>query len=169
MALDIWSEYPANSPGNRDSPSRNGHRLRRTVMHRSFLPILGCALVVLGFSACGSSAKSAAPATTIASNPITTTTVTSVTSSSGTVATGPAITISASFKFTTIPVKAGSKVTVRNDSDSQHTVSADTTAGGFDVTSDPGKTVTFTAPSKPGSYGFHCNIHNFMKATLTVT
>ena len=44
-----------------------------------------------------------------------------------------------------------------------------TTAGGFDVTSDPGKTVTFTAPSKPGSYGFHCNIHNFMKATLTVT
>ena len=66
-------------------------------------------------------------------------------------------------------MKAGSTVTVRNDSGVQHTVSADTTAGGFDIAIDAGKTMTFTAPSKPGAYGFHCNIHTFMKATLTVT
>lgn len=136
-------------------------------MHRSFLPVIGFAVIALGLGACGSSAKSAAPVTTIGSAP--TTTAAAATPPSDVASTGPAITISADFKFTTKPVKAGSKVTVRNDSDSQHTVSADTTAGGFDVTSDPGKTVTFTAPSKPGSYGFHCNIHNFMKATLTVT
>ena len=38
-----------------------------------------------------------------------------------------------------------------------------------DIAIDAGKTMTFTAPSKPGAYGFHCNIHTFMKATLTVT
>jgi plastocyanin len=33
---------------------------------------------------------------------------------------------------------------------------------------DAGASATFTAPSKPGTYGFHCNIHNFMTGTLTV-
>ena len=65
--------------------------------------------------------------------------------------------------------RPGATVTVKNLSTAQHTVSADTTAGGFDVTSDPGKTVTFTAPVKPGTYAFHCNIHTFMKGSLQVT
>ena len=73
------------------------------------------------------------------------------------------------FAFATLPVKAGAKVTVKNLTTVQHTVSADTTAGGFDVTIDAGKTMTFTAPSKPGAYGFHCNIHTYMMGTLTVT
>jgi len=32
-----------------------------------------------------------------------------------------------------------------------------------------GSTQTFTAPSKAGSYKFHCNIHSSMHGTLTVT
>jgi plastocyanin len=70
------------------------------------------------------------------------------------------------FEFTTKPVQAGAKVTVHNDGPSQHTVTAD--AGGFDVTVDSGKDATFTAPSKAGTYKFHCSIHTQMHGTLTV-
>ena len=70
------------------------------------------------------------------------------------------------FKFTTAPVKAGATVTVKNNDDVQHTVTADN--GGFDVTVDPGKTATFTAPSTAGEYKFHCKIHSQMHGTLTV-
>jgi plastocyanin len=39
----------------------------------------------------------------------------------------------------------------------------------FDVKVAGSGTATFTAPSKAGTYAFHCNIHSSMKATLTVT
>jgi plastocyanin len=32
----------------------------------------------------------------------------------------------------------------------------------------PGRTVTFTAPSKPGSYSYICDIHQYMAGTLIV-
>ncbi len=71
------------------------------------------------------------------------------------------------FKFNpTTPVKAGATVTVHNNGPSTHTVTAD--AGGFDVTVDSGKDATFTAPSKAGTYKFHCSIHTQMHGTLTV-
>jgi plastocyanin len=70
------------------------------------------------------------------------------------------------FEFTTKAVQAGAKVTVHNNGPSQHSVTAD--AGGFDVTVDPDKDATFTAPSKAGSYKFHCKFHGQMQATLTV-
>ena len=136
-------------------------------MHRSFFRVVVFALMAAGLGACGSTSKTSAPVAKAGSVP--TTSIASASTTSGEVSSGPAITISSALKFSTSPVRAGSRVTVRNDSTAQHTVSADTTAGGFDVTVDAGKTVTFTAPSKRGAYGFHCNIHNFMKATLTVT
>lgn len=73
------------------------------------------------------------------------------------------------FMFSSTPGRAGAEVTVKNDTAVQHTVSADTTAGGFDITIDPGATKTFNAPAQPGAYGFHCNIHTYMKGTLTLT
>jgi plastocyanin len=72
----------------------------------------------------------------------------------------------ANFKFSASTVTAGSTVTVTNNDTPTHTVTADD--GSFDVTVDAGKTATFTAPEKAGSYKFHCKIHNFMKGTLTV-
>ncbi len=69
--------------------------------------------------------------------------------------------------FTTKPVKVGATVTVQNKDDVQHTVTADD-GHSFDVTVDPGKSATFTAPSKAGDYKFHCNIHTQMHGTLTV-
>jgi plastocyanin len=70
-------------------------------------------------------------------------------------------------QFTTTPVKAGATVTVQNKDDVQHTVTADD-GKSFNITIDPGKTATFTAPSAKGDYKFHCNIHTTMTGTLTV-
>ena len=101
-----------------------------------------------GLAACGSSAKKSTPT-----------------------AAAPAaaqITIDSGFTFHTTTVKAGSTVTVKNESTSQHTVTADDSSGGFNVTIDAGKTATFTAPAA-GTYKFHCKIHLQMHGTLVVT
>ncbi|MFJ7999282.1 cupredoxin family copper-binding protein [Streptomyces sp. NPDC096310] len=67
-----------------------------------------------------------------------------------------------------LTVAPGSKVTVVNKDSVAHTLTA--TAGkAFDTgTIGPGKTATFTAPSKAGAYPYICTIHPFMKGTLTV-
>ena len=118
-------------------------------MQRHLLTLVAIAALALGLAACGSSSKSSSPS-----------------ASDSTVA---QITIddASPFAFHTTPVNAGSTVTVRNNTQTTHTVSQD--GGGFDVTVDAGKTATFTAPAAAGSYKFHCNIHSFMHATLTVT
>jgi plastocyanin len=115
--------------------------LRMTVMQRFFALIAVLALA-LGLAACSSSSKS----------------------SSG----SADITISGTAFSDVKPVKAGATVTVKNEDGFAHTVTADN--GEFNTNNiDGGKTVTFTAPSTPGSYKFHCNIHSSMHGTLTVT
>jgi plastocyanin len=64
-------------------------------------------------------------------------------------------------------VAPGSSVTVRNDDSETHSLTADG-AGGFDVTIGPGTTAMFTAPTKSGSYPYHCMFHGTMHGTLTV-
>jgi len=115
-------------------------------MQRRVLTLIALTALAFGLAACGSSSKSTTPAA----------------SSPGTAQ----ITIDAKFTFHVTPVKAGSTVTVKNDASVTHTVTQD--GGGFNVSIDAGKTATFTAPAA-GTYPFHCNIHNFMKGTLTVT
>ena len=65
-------------------------------------------------------------------------------------------------------VKAGTKVIVRNADAVTHTVTADDGTS-FDVTVNGNGSATFTAPSKPGTYKFHCRIHPQMHGTLIVT
>jgi plastocyanin len=65
-------------------------------------------------------------------------------------------------------VKAGATVSVTNDDSVAHTVTADS-GSAFDVTVDPGATKTFTAPSKPGAYPYHCTFHSNMHGSLTVS
>ncbi len=65
------------------------------------------------------------------------------------------------------PVKAGAKVTIKNNDGFTHTVTSDD-GSSFNVSVDGGKSATITAPSKAGTYKFHCNIHSTMHATLTV-
>lgn len=67
-------------------------------------------------------------------------------------------------------VPAGATVTVKNDDSVAHTVTADDGSGGsFDVNIDPGATATFKAPSKPGSYPYHCTYHSNMHGVLKVS
>ena len=65
------------------------------------------------------------------------------------------------------PVKAGATVTIKNNDSFTHTVTSDDGTS-FNVEVNGGKSATVTAPSKAGSYKFHCNIHSNMHATLTV-
>jgi plastocyanin len=133
-------------------------------MQRFIPTVLAAGVAVIALAACGSSSKTETPTTTTPAGSPTTMTIAK--------SSGPQITIKnagASFAFATTPVAANETITVKNETEVQHTVSADSTAGGFDITVDPGKTATFTAPKQAGAYPFHCNIHTDMHATLTVT
>jgi plastocyanin len=80
---------------------------------------------------------------------------------------GTAITIT-NYMFApmTLTVKPGATIRVTNKDSATHTL----TGTGFD-TGDIGQnqTKTFTAPTKPGHYSYICNIHQYMKGTLTVS
>jgi plastocyanin len=62
---------------------------------------------------------------------------------------------------------AGSMIEVRNDDPEAHTVTADENKA-FDVTIQGGKTAMLKAPSKAGTYKFHCTFHSNMHGALTV-
>ncbi|MFF2508053.1 cupredoxin domain-containing protein [Streptomyces sp. NPDC058067] len=82
--------------------------------------------------------------------------------------TGVKITIQ-NFAFHPAKVEAapGTKVTVTNQDSTAHTLTADDKS--FDTGHiAPGKSATFTAPSKSGAYSYHCTIHPTMHGTLTV-
>jgi plastocyanin len=112
-------------------------------MQRRLLVIIAGALLAIGLAACGSTSGA-----------------------STTKATDAQITIDSAFTFHSTPVAAGSTVTIRNDSASDHTVTQD--SAGFDVAVPANGTATFTAPAA-GTYAFHCKIHPTMHGTLTVT
>nr|WP_201762413.1 cupredoxin domain-containing protein [Pseudarthrobacter psychrotolerans] len=67
-----------------------------------------------------------------------------------------------------LSVAPGAVVTVTNMDSAGHTVTADQ-GQAFDVdVKGSGGTATFTAPSAPGSYPYHCTYHPNMHGTLTV-
>jgi plastocyanin len=79
---------------------------------------------------------------------------------------GAAMTLTES-QFEDLSVAAGGTIEVTNDSGVPHTMTADD--GEFDEELPDGETTPVTAPSEPGDYGFHCEIHPSMTATITVT
>ena len=136
------------------------HRIRAALI----LPAL--ALAATTVAACGTSSSSSS--TTVAP-------ATSSAASSGTAATpaaGAAISIeSFAFHPASLTVAPGATVTVHNADKSTHTVTASGASKGAFDTGDisPGATATFHAPTKPGSYSYICNIHQFMMGTLIVS
>ena len=107
---------------------------------RAVLGVFAVVVLVIALGACGSSSKAGSAS---------------------------AITIK-NFKFS-VPasVKAGSVVTVENHDTTAHTVTADDKR--FDTGPiAPGKTATITV-GKAGTVKFHCNIHNYMTGSLTVS
>ena len=80
----------------------------------------------------------------------------------------PAITIKDFEYGEPLTVAPGAVVTVTNMDSAGHTVTADV-GEAFDVDVEgSGGTATFTAPSAPGSYPYHCTYHPNMRGTLTV-
>lgn len=65
-------------------------------------------------------------------------------------------------------IAPGAMVTVINEDDAPHTVTAEDD-GGFDVDVPPGETVTFTAPEEPGEYAVICTYHPEMSGTLVIS
>lgn len=67
-----------------------------------------------------------------------------------------------------VSVSPGAKITVKNQDAQAHTVTSDD-GKAFDAAADGGGgTATFTAPTTPGSYPYHCAYHSNMHGTLVV-
>lgn len=120
---------------------------------RRFLVILP--LLLLGLSACSSSGGHTSQST-------------STTPTGSTKPTADTIVIkNFSFHPGTLTVAPGATVTVHNEDQATHTVTA--TGKAFDTGDVPGgATKSFTAPTKPGQYPYICQIHQYMTATLVV-
>lgn len=65
-------------------------------------------------------------------------------------------------------VSPGQEITVRNEDDAPHTVTATNDDGLFDVEIPPSGEATFTAPEEAGNYPYFCEYHPSMTAELTV-
>jgi plastocyanin len=82
-------------------------------------------------------------------------------------AAGPKITI-ADMKFSApLTVTPGVTVTVVNNDGPEHSVTADE-GNAFNVDVDGNGTATFTAPTQPGTYAYHCTYHPSMHGQLIV-
>ena len=107
-------------------------------------------MLAAALTACGSSSNTAVSAT------------------SQTTATADAkITIS-NFQFTSPPsVRPGAQIAVTNSDPAEHSVTADS-GDAFNVDIESNGTATFTAPSEPGTYAYHCSYHPMMHGQLIV-
>ena len=72
------------------------------------------------------------------------------------------------FHYSALQVAPGTTITVKNQDDAEHTVTSDTKDlfEADDIGSTP---KTFTAPTKPGTYTYHCQYHATMHGSITVT
>jgi plastocyanin len=71
------------------------------------------------------------------------------------------------FEPMSLTVSPGATVKVTNKDSATHTLTA--SGNQFDTGDiDQNHTKTFTAPMKPGTYHYICNIHQYMMGTLTV-
>lgn len=131
--------------------------------------VLGAALLA-GVTACGDS-SAVGPSTSAG------TAAPTSTPSAAAVA-GNAVTIH-NFAFTpaSITTPVGTTITWTNSDGAAHTVTSLSGPASFDSRPDtstppkgisPGKTFSATL-TKPGTYSYHCEIHQFMTGTVTVT
>jgi plastocyanin len=82
-------------------------------------------------------------------------------------AAGPKISI-ADMKFSApLTVTPGATVSVVNSDSVEHTVTADS-GSAFNAEVGDNGTATFTAPTQPGTYAYHCTYHPSMHGQLIV-
>ncbi|MFC5661926.1 cupredoxin domain-containing protein [Kitasatospora misakiensis] len=118
-----------------------------------------------------SSVASSAPATSASASASTSASVSPTASGSFAPAGAATVTIK-NFLFgpANLTVAPGTTITVTNQDSAGHTLTAIApTAGAFDTgLLEQGKSATITAPTTPGSYPFHCDVHPTMTGTLVV-
>lgn len=131
---------------------------------RSAVALIG-AIVLL--TACGGGESDESSSTASATSSGTPTSQSASPSASESAADKVVITISDFAYSVPDSVPAGAEISVTNNDDVGHTVTADS-GDAFDETVAPGATVTFTAPDKAGKYAFHCTPHPNMTSTLVV-
>jgi plastocyanin len=128
------------------------------------LPVLAVGLSVAA-GACGSSDKKSAGTAAASSN----------TTAASTATTGPGASAGTNiiikdfvFKPQELTAKVGDTITVKNDDGTTHTITA-IKDGGFNTGNiSGGGTKTFTV-AKAGTFAYHCNIHNYMTGSITVS
>ncbi len=162
----------------------NGRPARRVTVAR-LRPAFGALLLTLAVAGCSSGSSggtspspsasaSASAATSSASAPASASASASapasVSASESAPSTGAVQISIRNFAFAPvdITVQAGATITVMNEDSTAHTLTASDKS--FDTgTIDAGKSSTFKAPAKSGSYPYACTIHPFMHGTLTVS
>jgi plastocyanin len=72
-----------------------------------------------------------------------------------------------SFSPASVSIQRGAKVTFTNQTQADHTVTANGGAFNFDPVV-PGQSVSFTF-SAPGTYSYYCQFHTYMTGTITVS
>lgn len=151
---------------------RNHRTTKKTIRLARMAATAGAGLLALGvITSCGSGQSNAVAtgaATSATSSSSSSASPSSSMSSMSSMPKAAAMIHISSFTYA-VPasVSPGATVSVMNMDGENHTVTADS-GSAFDVKATAGSTVTFTAPSKPGSYPFHCTYHSNMHGVLVV-
>ena len=152
-----------------DTARMRNHRQAKDI-HRlpRLATVAGAGLLALGaITSCGMG-QSSAGGTSATTGSSSSSAAAPSSSTSSAMAHAPAMIHISSFKYA-VPasVAPGATVSVMNMDGENHTVTADS-GNAFDVKATAGTTVTFTAPTKPGRYPFHCTYHSNMHGVLVV-
>ncbi len=140
-------------------------------MRRTALVITSILLSAAVLTACGG--RNESPPTPASSPPAGQSSVAEMPSTSPSTAPGNQVVgsriVISNMAYTVPPsVSPGQEVTVVNNDEPNHTVTADEN-NMFDIRiSGGGGNVRFTAPTAPGRYAFHCKYHANMHGVLTV-
>jgi plastocyanin len=160
-----------------DDTSTTGPRIWGSRLRRLGLGTAGV-LSVAALAACSSSssptqqqpstsASSGATGSTNQTAPASSPTASAAAGSSQPAAQPAVITISKFAYAVPESVPPGTMITVVNKDEEAHTVTADA-GGAFDDKATPGANTQLKAPTKPGSYPFHCTYHSNMHGVLVV-
>lgn len=146
--------HPPAGPVRREGAAPSSPR-RTTTGRGRRVALAGVVLAGLVLAACSSGASSATPAT-----------------AGGAAAggsSGHSVTIqNFAFHPSRLTVPPGTVVTVTNKDSVVHTLTSTTNAFNTgDI--QPGQSKSFTAPNKPGTYPYICEIHQYMTGTITVS
>ncbi|MCU1634426.1 MAG: hypothetical protein JWM61_3078 [Micrococcaceae bacterium] len=140
--------------------------------------VLLFAVVLTGSTACSSDAEPGTSGATSAASEAAAPESAAATAGAGTPGSAPAsaeaapaeeavITITEFEYVMPQTIAPGAVVTIVNEDDAPHTLTAKT-EGGFDVDVSGGETVTFTAPDEAGEYAVICTYHPAMSGTLVI-